>query len=79
MVQGVTRLAKRIKAGQNQQPIDIFDIESIDHIIGHSLEICLASSKCTVAAFIVPDCIGLSHRPARLHRLAGQYDNPCWR
>jgi hypothetical protein len=37
----------------------------------------------TVAKFIVPDWedkvssgIGLSARPARLHRLAGRYDNP---
>jgi hypothetical protein len=39
---------------------------------------------CTVAKFIVPDCgdkvdsgIGLSYRPARLHRLAGRYDTLC--
>jgi hypothetical protein len=37
----------------------------------------------SVATFIVPDLgdkvnsdIGLSYRPARLHRLAGQYDSP---
>jgi hypothetical protein len=37
----------------------------------------------SVAKFLVPDwevlvdsCIGLSHRPARLHRMAGRYDNP---
>jgi hypothetical protein len=37
----------------------------------------------SVAEFIVPDwgdkvnyAIGLSYRPARLHRLAGRYDNP---
>jgi hypothetical protein len=39
--------------------------------------------KCQVSKFIVPDWgnkvnsgIGLSYRPARLHRLAGRYDNP---
>jgi hypothetical protein len=42
-----------------------------------------ATAERTVAKFLVPDWedivdsgIGLSHRPTRLHRLAGRYDNP---
>jgi hypothetical protein len=43
----------------------------------------ILTEKKPVAKFIVPDWgdkvdsgIGLSYRPARIHRLTGRYDNP---